>query len=105
MNKDSKKGVFASLFGSKKKPADELEAEKEFQQRIEDRIRQALILNEPTKIETVLEPEHKTVNTAEAESVPALAPTTAEPEEVIEYSYLRPSNGPDRRYRPAFRTL
>ena len=101
-----------SLFGSKKKHQEDQDAESEFRQRIEERIRQALVLTEPGDIESVLQSERKSDNTAEIQSenpsVTALVPKTSEPEEVIEYSYLRPSTGPESlrgRYRPAFRTM
>ena len=101
-----------SLFGSKKKQEVESDAENEFRQKIEERIRQALFLPESPKIESLLESEHKSDNTVEiqneSQAMTALVPKTSEPEEIIEYSYLRPSTGPDSlrgRYRPAFRTM
>lgn len=101
-----------ALFSSKKKQEVDLDADQEFRQKIEERIRQALFLPESPKIESLLESEHKSDNTVEIQkenqSMTSLVPKTSEPEEIIEYSYLRPSTGPESlrgRYRPAFRTM
>jgi len=97
-----------ALFSSKKKQEVELDADNDFRQRIEERIRQALFLPESPTIESLLESEHKSDNTAESQPITAIVPHSTEPEETIEYSYLRPSNGPESlrgRYRPAFRTM
>ena len=46
MSQDRKPGLFASIFGSKKKTEEELQAEQESRQRLEDRIREVLIVIE-----------------------------------------------------------
>lgn len=51
MAQDSKRGLFASVFGSKKKSDEELEAEKESRQRLEDRIREVLVVIDPPKLD------------------------------------------------------
>ncbi|HEY1575886.1 MAG TPA: hypothetical protein VGF82_02295 [Terracidiphilus sp.] len=101
-----------AIFSSKKKQEVDLDADNDFRQRIEERIRQALFLPESPTIESLLESEHKSVNVAEIQnenqSMTAIVPKVSEPEEVTEYSYLRPANGPESlrgRYRPAFRTM
>ena len=49
MTQDTKQGIFASLFGSKKKTEEDLEAEKESRQKLEDRIREVLVMIDPPK--------------------------------------------------------
>lgn len=49
MAQDSKKGIFASLFGSRKRSDEELEAEMESRQKLENRIREVLVIIEPPK--------------------------------------------------------
>lgn len=110
MTSENKRGVFASLFGSKTKSEEDLEAEKEYHERLETRIREALVLLDPPKVEVALECEQTFLNSAENQPITALAPAPAEAEETIDYSYLRPSTGPESlrrhssRHRP-FRTL
>lgn len=112
MTQENRRGVFASLFGSRKKHEEELEAEKEYRERLEVRIQEALVLLDPPKIEPAFECERLVGISTEIQPMTSLAPIPSEPEEVIDYSYLRPITGPESsrrhgspsRYRP-FQTL
>lgn len=57
MTQDHKRGLFASLFASKKKAQEELEAQRESHQRLEERIREVLVISEAPKLDPVVEPE------------------------------------------------
>lgn len=46
MAQDSKKGIFASLFGPRKRSEEELEAEMESRQKLENRIREVLVISD-----------------------------------------------------------
>lgn len=46
MAQDGKKGIFASLFGPRKQSEEELDAELESRQKIENRIREVLVIND-----------------------------------------------------------
>jgi hypothetical protein len=52
MAQDSKRGLFASVFSKKKE--ENPEAELEFRQKLEDRIREVLVITDPPKLDTVL---------------------------------------------------
>lgn len=49
MAQDTKRTLFGSIFGAKKRTEEELEAEKEFKQKLEDRIREVLVVIDPPK--------------------------------------------------------
>ena len=46
MSQDRKRSFFGSLFGSKSKREEQLEAERESRQKIEERIREVLAIND-----------------------------------------------------------
>lgn len=110
MAKDSKRGLFSSMFGSKKKTEEELEAEEQSRQKIENRIREALAVSDSTKLDLALELECDARNVIEirpiAESAPPLAepapestvPSDVAPEE--EYRFLYLSTGTDNLRKP-----
>ena len=107
MAQDGKRGLFASVFGSKKKTEEELEAEREFHLKLENRIREVLILADPPKLESVQQSERA----AEVEALTVFPSVPSAPTEEMDYSYLHPSTLPEfprkspSRYRPAFERL
>lgn len=64
MAQDRKPTLFASLFGSKKRTEEEIEAEQQSRQKLEERIREVLVVMDPPKFEPALTiwastPEHE----------------------------------------------
>jgi len=59
MAQDSKRGLFASVFGSKRKSEEELEAEKESRQKLENRIREVLVLGDRPKLDHAMQVEQE----------------------------------------------
>lgn len=57
MAQDHKRGLFASMFGSKKRSEEELEAANEARQKLEQRIREVLVITETPKELLALDPE------------------------------------------------
>jgi hypothetical protein len=51
MSQDRKPSLFASMFGSKKKTEEELEAEQQSRQKLEDRIREVLTVIETPNLD------------------------------------------------------
>lgn len=107
MAQDSKRGLFASLFGSKKKTEEELEAEHESHLRLEERIREALVLIDSPKLETPsLELQSDSHRTSEKQSVVEFPSVPNVPEQEPEFTYLHPAKSPQgarkspSRYRP-----
>jgi len=108
MAQDSKRGLFASVFGSKKKTEEELEAERETHERIESRIREVLAVIDPPNLEPALHLECD-VPHVELKPVTASSSIPSATVEEPDYSFLHPATEPERklpsRYRPAFDTL
>ena len=107
MAQDSKRGLFASLFGSKKKTEEELEAEHESRMRLEERIRDVLVLIDSPKLDTpALELQSDSHPTSEKQSVAEFPSVPSVPEEEPEFTYLHPAKSPQgprkspSRYRP-----
>jgi len=112
MARDGKRGLFSSLFAPKKrKSEEELEAERELHQKLENRIREVLVVTETPQFEPIQVAERTTESESktEVELFPILAPAPSEPAEETEYTYLHPHSTPDflrkppSRYRPAAR--
>lgn len=59
MAQDSKRGLFASVFGSKKKSPEQVEAEIESRKRLEDRIRDVLVVMESPNLDHPLQVERE----------------------------------------------
>ena len=57
MSQGHKRGIFASMFGSKKRTEEELEAENEARQKLEQRIREVLVITETPKALLAADPE------------------------------------------------
>ena len=57
MAQDHKRGLFASMFGSKKRTEEELEAENEARLKLEQRIREVLVITETPKELLAADPE------------------------------------------------
>lgn len=57
MAQDHKRGLFASIFSSKKKTEEELQAEEEIRRKIEQRIREVLVINETPQADLPSLPE------------------------------------------------
>jgi hypothetical protein len=53
MSQDRKRGLFASLFGSKKKKEEELEAQRETRQKIDERISEVLLTKDTPELPTL----------------------------------------------------
>jgi len=95
MTQSSKRGLFASVFGSKKKTEEELEADHESRLRLENRIREVLAVIEPPRLEPALESTSDVDNLAEVQPV-ALVPSSAiEPAKEPEYTYLYLTTAPE----------
>jgi hypothetical protein len=99
------------MFGSKKKSEEELQSERELHQKLEERIREVLILTERPQLEAVevREPIQISGHKSEIELFPIMPPAASEPEEEPDYTYLHPSTPVEflrkspSRYRPAMR--
>jgi hypothetical protein len=124
MTQSSKRGLFASVFASKKKKEEELEAEQESRRKLELRIREVLVIADPPRLdtfETRLDPAFESKcdvgtgveNAATAELLPAnVVPSIpSEPAKEPEYTYLYLSTAPETQrkspstYRSALQTL
>ena len=57
MAQNHKRGLFASMFGSKKRTEEELEAENEARRKLEQRIREVLVITETPKTLLAADPE------------------------------------------------
>lgn len=107
MAQDSKRGLFNSVFGSKKKTEEELEAEQQSRQRIENRIREVLTVTDRPSLEPASEFKLEAQDSQQTQ--PAAIPGL--PAEEPEFTYLHPSALPQgsrkspSRYTPAFQTL
>jgi len=92
MAQDSKRGLFNSVFGTKRKTEEDLQAEKESRRKLEDRIREVLVVSDPPRLEPVLEYKREAFDTAEISPVPLFpaAPTGNASEPEYTFMYLSP---------------
>jgi hypothetical protein len=97
MAQDSKRGLFNAVFGAKRKTEEDLQAERESRLKLEERIREVLIVSDPPNLEQVMECTRDSkaleIDTAEITPVPlfpaAPAPAASEPE----YTFMYLSTG------------
>ena len=88
MAQDSKRGLFRSMFSTKKKTEEEIQAEKESRRRLEDRIREVLLVSEPTQFEPASESKRDTFDTAEILPVPLFPSAPSAPAAEPEYAFM-----------------
>ena len=98
MTQSSKRGLFTSVFGSKKKSEEELEAERAFHRKLEDRIREVLLVVDPPKLELPLESKNE-LPEVEIESVEAFSIENLPPD-ARGYSFLQPTSTPETLRKP-----
>ncbi len=102
MTHSGKRGLFASVFGSKKKLEQDVEAAQESRQRLETRIHDVLNVVDPPKFEPAMESKLELESVAviepaeAAQTLPAEAAATvpAQPAKEPQYTYMYLSTAP-----------